>query len=147
MFLRSMQVTCPPVRSERGPTSSEWFSINPGIIVLICMPLPRRAIQLSPFTFTLTAFLIPYHWLKGSGFKKGVCAQLLTPWLPHLGVSLVWLPFPERPRLPSLALYPLFGLIVTLSWMPLPGDSFQWNVVGCYNGSSSFPPIEHPSLL
>ena len=41
-------------------------------------------------------------------------------WASHLGVPLAWSPFPEGPRLPSLALSPPFSLNVSPFWMPSP---------------------------
>ena len=93
-----------------GLISREWFSMNPGVMVLICIPLSRRAIQLSPLTLTLAMFSILYHWLKGMGFKKGVCVWHFMPWVSCPGAPSVWSPFPEGLGLPSLAPSPLFGL-------------------------------------
>ena len=72
-FPRPTQVTHLPIRSERGPTSREQFLTKSSMMVFISALLSRRAIQLSPLTLTLVTFLIPYHWWKGMGFKKGVC--------------------------------------------------------------------------
>ena len=60
-----------------------------GVMVLICIPLSRRAMQLSPFNLTLAMFSTPYQSQKGSGFKKGVCCGGFTPWKPPSGGSLV----------------------------------------------------------
>ena len=119
-FPRPTHVTYPPTRSERGPTSRKWFSTNPGIMVFICAPLSRKAMHLSLLTLTLAIFLIPYHQLKGSGFKNGVCVWCFTPWASHLGAPLAWSPFLEGPRLPSLVSSPLFSLNVSLVWMSSP---------------------------
>ena len=89
---RPMQVTCPPPRSERGPTFSEWFLMNPSIMVFICMPLSRRAIQLSPLTLTLATFSIPYLLCLGHTI------------LGHLGMVT----FPWRAQAPFFGTIPSF---------------------------------------
>ena len=52
------------------------------MMVFTWAPLSKRAMQLSPFIFTLATFSILYHCWKGSGFKKGVCEVVFTPWEP-----------------------------------------------------------------
>ena len=71
------------------------------MMVLICVPLPKRAIQLSPFILTLATYLAPHQHQKGSGFTEGS----LWWWLYALGTSIwrffgvltiargVWAPF------------------------------------------------------
>ena len=108
VFLRPKQATHLSTWSERGPTSRESLSMNPGKMVLIWAPLSKGAMQLSPLTLTLATFSIPYHWLKGSGFKKGVCVWHFMLGCP--GTPLPWLPFLEGLRLPSLVPSPVFGL-------------------------------------
>ena len=49
-------------------------------MVLICVQLSKRAMQLSLLTLTLAMFSIPYHWLKGLGFKKGVLFLAFYAW-------------------------------------------------------------------
>ena len=120
VFPRPTQATHLPTMSERGPTSREWFSMNPGIMVLICVPLSRRAMQLSPLTLTLATFSIPYHQLKGSGCKKGVCAWDLMPWTSHPGAPLAWSAFLEGPRLPSSVPPPPFSSNASTFWMLPP---------------------------
>ena len=104
---------CPP-RSERGPISREWFSMSPGIMVLILAPLSKRAMHLSPLISTLATFSVPYHWLKGLGFKKAVCVWHFTPGVSHPWTPSAWSPFLEGLRLPSLVLSPLSGLETSL---------------------------------
>ena len=58
--------------------------MNPGIM-LIWVPLSKRAIHRSPMILTLVTFSIPYHWLKGLGFKKGVCVWCFMSWVSHPG--------------------------------------------------------------
>ena len=70
--------------------------------------------QLSPLTLTVATFLIPYHQLKGSGFKKGVCAQHFMPRVSHPGAPLVQPSFLEGLGLPSSVPSPLSGLKVHL---------------------------------
>ena len=115
-------------------------------MVFICMPLSRRAMQLSLLTLNLAMFLIPYHQWKGWGFKKGICTWHCTSWAFQPGVPSAWSPFLEGPRLPSLAPSPPFGLNVDQFWMPSPASNHGWNASGCCNGSSVSPPAEPPSL-
>ena len=82
--------------------------MNPGIMVLIWVPLSKKVMHPFSLTLTLAMFLILYHWLKGSGFKKGVCIWHLMPWVSHPGAPLVGLPFLEGLELPALVLSPLF---------------------------------------
>ena len=109
-FPRPTQATHLLTRSDRGPTSKEWLLTNPMVIVFICAPLSRRAMQLSLLILMLTTFSIPYHQWKGSGFKKGVCLWHPMPWVSHPGTPLAWPPWLEGSGLPSLALSPPFGL-------------------------------------
>ena len=95
VFPRPVQTTHLPMRSERGPMSREWFSMKPGIMVLIWVLLSKRAMHLSQLTLTLATFSIPYHQLKGLGFKKGVLcltfyALGVLSWGTFGGVALVW---------------------------------------------------------
>ena len=135
------------MRSEIGLTSKEWFSMYTGIMVLICMSLSRRAMQLSPLTFTLATFSIPYHQLKGSGFKKGVCAWHFTPWTSCPKAPSVWLSFLEGLGLPSLVPTPLSSLKVHLpSFLPAMGNC-GWSGLGCHSDNNTSPSVEHLSML
>ena len=116
-------------------------------MVLICAPWSRRAMQLSPLTLTLATFLIPYHWLQGSGFKKGVCAQYLMPWTSHPGAPLARPSFLEGLSLPSLVLSPLSSLKVHLpSSLPALGNC-GWSGLGCHSDNNASPSVEHLSQL
>ena len=42
-----------------GPNCNEWSLTYLGMMVLICVPLSKRAIQLFPFILTLAMFLAP----------------------------------------------------------------------------------------
>ena len=101
---------------KRDLISREQVSTKLGIIVFICAPLLRRAIQLSPLTLTLAMFSTPYHHWKGLRFYKGVCVWHPTPWASHPGVLLVEPPFLEGSRLPSLVPSPLCSLNSVLFW-------------------------------
>ena len=106
-------VTC-PMMSKRGLTSREWLSMKPGIMVLIWVPLSKRAMHLSLLTLTLAMSLIPYHWLKGLGFKEGVCVWHFIHWVSHPGALLAASPLFEGLMLPSLVPSPLFSFNLSL---------------------------------
>ena len=79
--------------------------------------------QLFPLTLTLATFLILYHQLKGSRFKKGVHAQHFMPWASHPGSPSAWPSFLEGLSLTSLVLSPLSGLKAHLpSFLPAMGN-------------------------
>ena len=65
------------MKSVVGPTCRECLFTYLSMMVFTCALLSRRAMQLSPFIFTLATFSILYHHWKGSGFKKGVCKVVL----------------------------------------------------------------------
>ena len=88
--------------------------MNPGVMVLICAPLSRTPMQLSPLTLTLATFSVMYHQLKGLEFKKGDCIQHFTPWMSHPGAPVAWLSFREWLKLPSLVPSPLSSLNASL---------------------------------
>ena len=47
-----MQVIHLPMRSERGPVSSEWFSTNYGVMLFICVLLSKEshvALPINPY--------------------------------------------------------------------------------------------------
>ena len=111
--LAPTQGTFEPRRSVIDPTCSEWLLTYFSMMVFICAPLSKRAIQLSPFIFTLAMFSIPYHHWKGSGFKKGVCKVVFTPQEPLSGGSSCHLLLSEGSRLPSLTLSPPSHLTVS----------------------------------
>ena len=127
--------------------SSEWFSMYPGMMVLICVPLSRRSMQLSPVTLTLARFSILYHWLKGSGFKKGVCAHHFMPWVSHPGAPLAWLSFLEELSLPSLVPSPWSKLKVHLpSFLPALGNC-RLSGLGYHSDNNASPSVEYLSPL
>ena len=80
-------------------------------MVFICVPLSRRAIQLSPLILTLAMFSTPCHCWKGSGFRKGVCAHCSMPWVLPLEALLVWSLLSEGPGIPSSVPSPPCGLM------------------------------------
>ena len=49
--------------------------------------------QLFPLTPSLATISIPYNWLKGLEFKKGVCVWPFMPGVSCPGAPLVWWPF------------------------------------------------------
>ena len=143
VFPRPAQTTHLPIRSVRGPTSREWVSMNSGVTVLICAPLPKRAIQLSLLTLTLAMFLILYQWVKVSIFKKGVWVWCFTPEVSLPWVPSEWLPF-LRAWLPYLVPSPPSGLKVSpTQFLPAMGNH-RWSDLGCCNGNSTFSPVENP---
>ena len=97
------------------PHLGNGFWTKSSMMVFICVPLSRRAIQISPLTLTLATFLIPYQWWKGLGFKKGVWLWCPMSWASHLGMPLVWPLLLEGSWLPSSAMSPLFDLNVNPS--------------------------------
>ena len=111
-------------------------------MVFICLPLSRRAIQLSPLIFTLAIFLTPYQCWKGSGFKKEVWVHCPTPWGLPPGMSWAWLLLSEGSGLPSLVPSPPNGLKVTLLLMLLLMGSCRWSTSNCYNTSNASLPSE-----
>ena len=149
-FPRPTQVTYLPTRSERGLMSREWFSMNCGVMVLICVPeecVHRRAMQCSPLTLTLAMFSILYPQLKGSGFKKGVCIWCFMPWVSHPGAPLAWLPFLEGLSLPSQVPSPLSSLMANQPlFLPAMG-SHGWSGLDCHSDSNASSPVECLSLL
>ena len=116
-------------------------------MIFICMPLSRRAIQLSPLIITLATFSTPCHCWKGSGFEKGVCVHFSTPWALPLGAWLVWSLSSEGPGLPSLVQSPPCSLSVNPFSMLLPMGSHGWSGLGCYSGSSISLPFKYLSRL
>ena len=87
--------------------------MNPGVMVLIWAPLSKRDMHLSPLTYS-GHVSIPYHQLKGLGFKKGVCIWCFMPGVSCPGAPLAQLPFLDGLRLPSLVPSPLSGLKASL---------------------------------
>ena len=84
-----------------------------GVIVFTCTPLSRRAMQLSPFIFTLAMFSMPYHHWDGSGFKKGVSEDDSMPSDPPFGGSLWHSLLLEGSWLPLLSPFPPSHLTVS----------------------------------
>ena len=144
VFPRLEQMTHLPMRSERGLTSRGWVSTNSGMMVLICVPLSKRAIQLSLLTLTLAMFLIPYHQVKGSGFKKGVWVWCFIPRMSQDEAPLMWLPFLEGFVLPSLVQSPSSCLEAVLPELTPAVCNHRWSDLGCHSDNSTSPPATHP---
>ena len=89
-----------------GPICNEWSLTYLGVMVLIWVPLSKRAIQLSPFILNLVMILTLCQCWKGSGFKKGVCWGDFMPQEPLSVGSFTCLLLLEWSRLPSLMLSP-----------------------------------------
>ena len=87
------------------------------------------------------------QWLKGSGFKKGVCAQHFMPWVSHPWAPLAWPSFLEGLSLPSLVPSPLSGLKVHLPlFLPAMGNC-RWSGLGSHSDNNASPSVEHVSPL
>ena len=139
-----MQVTFAPRRLVISPICNKWSLTYLGMMVLICAPLSKRAIQLSPFILTLAMFSTPCQCWKGSGIKKGVCWGGFMPWEPPSGGSLMCWLLSVGSRLPSSMPSPPCCLTVYFPLKSLWADNCRWNVLGCYNGSSASPPFGCP---
>ena len=103
--------------------------MNCGMMLLTCVPFSKRAIQLSPLT--LAKFSIPYHWVKGLGFKKGVWVWHFMSEVSHPGTPSAWSPFLEGLGLPSLVPSPPSSLKVGLPKLLPAVGNHRWSDLGC----------------
>ena len=78
-----MQVTFAPRILVISPICNGWSLTYLGMMLLICAPLSKRAIQLSPLILTLATFN-PMPMLKGVWIQVGS----LLGWLYTLGTSV-----------------------------------------------------------
>ena len=94
-------------------------------MVLICAPLSRRAMQLSPLTLTLATFLILYHLFKGVRIQEGSLysafyALGVLSW-GTFGMAI----FPRGPQPPFLSTIPSFQFKGASAFIPASCGQLQ----------------------
>ena len=75
-----------PTRSERGPTSSKWFLMHPGVMVFFCTPLSKESHTALPINPYPGYILHPIPSLKGIGIQEGsLCMTFCALGVPSWG--------------------------------------------------------------
>ena len=100
-----------PVRSKRGPASTEWFSMDPGIMVLIWAPLSKRSHASLPIDSYPGHVFDPVQSVKGVRIQEGsLCLVFYALGVPSWDTFSRVMPLFEGLGLPSLVPSPLFSL-------------------------------------